>query len=172
MRGFFGGVLSRGLRIAMDRKIFFLRLFRGFGAASFAFLFCIDDASACRGPGSESTIFFDRVPSDIDAPIIATIKDIQVLRGPIQIPYRGSPSPEPFAYWYVAIAQVERVWKGSGIADTIRIIAPAGDCEIRLTGGDHGIIAGTLEPIGASGNGLVLLSETRTQRRARESRSK
>jgi len=160
---------GRGLRIAMDIEIFFRGLIRGFCAGSFASLLCIDNVSACRGPGSESTIFFDLIPTDIDAPIIGTIKDIQVIRGPI--PYNGSPSPEPFAYRIVAIAQVEQVWKGSGIADTIRIIAPGGDCDIRLTNGDHGIVAGALEPIGTSGNGLVLVSESRRQRRARENRS-
>jgi hypothetical protein len=154
----------------MHMKTFFPGLMRSFWAGSFAFWLCIGNVGACRGPGSESTISFDRIPTGIDAPIIATIKDIQILRGPIQ--FNDSRSPVPFAGWYVAIAQVEHAWKGSGIANTIRILAPGGDCDIRLRSGDHGIVAGTLEPIGTSGDALVLVSESRAERRARESRSK
>lgn len=92
------------------------------------------DASACRGPTWERSLFFDEVPASINAPAIADV-----------IVVRVRPGPEP--YTQVAIASVSKVIKGELDPKLpLHIVFMPSSCGPYLQAGDRGIVIGEVRP--------------------------
>jgi hypothetical protein len=120
-----------------------------------AALIVSSDVIACPSAGSSSTIFFENLPSRIDAPVAAKITVIRLQNKGRQ-------------HAYEAVARVETVITGSIPSRLITLISPGMDCDKPLSVGDSGIVLGSVRQTGPNAFELIAVSETLDQRRARE----
>jgi hypothetical protein len=120
------------------------------------------DAIACRGENFEETIFFEDVPAKSTEPIVAQVTILQVQE---KGPYTAD---DPYALFYVGIARVDRLLRGTLSSDTIKILAPFNDCQRGFGVGASGIVLGTTR-IGSDGVlELMAISEMQIERRERQ----
>jgi hypothetical protein len=101
----------------------------------------VDHASACVGRGSFETIFFDEIPRQLSAPVVARITITRLDVDPssrIDIDRAG-----PLGR-YVAVARVDEVLKGDIAQGSVKIIADGTVCDQKLHVGSEGIVAGQL----------------------------
>lgn len=128
--------------------------------------FLVSNAAGCVVSDSFGTIFFEETPRGTNAPIVAKITITQIVSEPVAS--YDARSNDPYRLFYVAIARVDQVLKGGFDRDSIMIVAPGGDCNLKLRTGATGMVAGSLE-ISAQGElQLILVSESAEQRRMQE----
>jgi hypothetical protein len=96
------------------------------------------DAAACRGLDSMQTVLFDRIPDNVDAPLIVQVKVIK-LKTPAGTWTRRTDKQQSA---HTALVRIIRVVKGSTPARRVALISPASDCDVPLTIGDAGIVIG------------------------------
>src|SRR5262249_59609391 len=89
---------------------------------------------ACVTVGSLKTVFFDEVPRQSSAPVVARIT----------ITRMNVDQTNPPLGRYVAIARIDEVLKGDIAQANVKIIARATYCDEELHVGSEGIVAGDL----------------------------
>jgi hypothetical protein len=124
------------------------------------------DANACRAPSSLSTIFFDAVPSNLDAPIIARVTVIRLLPS---LAYSGLYGrADDYKYSFQGLARVDEAIKGAIDGHVVKLISPASSCDIPFVVGAAGIVVGNVRRAGSRRPEFVAMPETLGQRRMRE----
>jgi hypothetical protein len=110
-----------------------------------------DEVLACDIASSLRPLFFDGVPTHINAPLIAWITVSDLLESRIKNAKRG-PFAKPSSFR--GLASVDDVYRGSIDDKVVRIIAPQSSCDIPFAVGDSGIVGGTT---GLGEDGMVEL---------------
>jgi hypothetical protein len=113
------------------------------------------NAFACPTSESVSTIFFDELPPQSEAPIATRVKIVRLL--PTQ---RES-------LVHRSVAQVEKVVVGSIPSQIITVISPNSDCDPPPTLGASGLVLGALRQVGSRDFEFIAETETVGKKRAR-----
>jgi hypothetical protein len=139
-------------------------------------LACLMDyaAMACPGSSDHRTVFFDEVP-----PIIFDDAHGIFVAPPevaVEIAITGMnkvsavcPAGDLRCGYQVGVAEVNHVLKGQVGSRSIKIVAPAGDCDEQLQVGAKGIVVGHLRGNADGELELVLISESEVQQQLRKS---
>jgi hypothetical protein len=114
-----------------------------------AFLLNSEEAAACRAFSSQTTVFFNAVPADLEVQVIARVTVTSMI-GEV-----GDILPRGWSPGYVGIAHVDEVIKGPIAAPAIELVSPAYDCDMPFGTGSTGIVLGTLE---RNDNGMLVLN--------------
>ena len=106
-------------------------MFRTLGLVCvWVWLLCTDAMAIC-GPGLAMSVFYDEVPSGVDAPVVLEVTIVKVA-DPDE---RGGT---------VGTGRIERVIKGDITLKTISVFAPYEECFIGFSVGTHGIVLGSI----------------------------
>jgi hypothetical protein len=142
-------------------------MLRTLGVGLFAACLGGADAFACRVESSHGMIFFETVPSGVDAPIIARLTVIRLIKAAAKSALHWR--PDEHRYSYEGLTRVDEVLKGTIDAYVVKLIAPASSCDSPFRVGAAGIVLGQFRPDGRGRSEFVAISLSRDELRIRKS---
>jgi hypothetical protein len=131
-----------------------------------AVYFSGSDTAACPLKAAERTIFFESVPTDIDAPVIAQVTVTSLLAGPADSSFTRLNDDR---YSFIGMVRVDHIFKGSLDSKVIKLVGPFSSCDHPFSAGDTGIVAGSLQRDGETLEFLAVVETWEQRMRRRNS---
>ena len=136
-----------------------MRRVRTIGLSVMAVCLASTGSLACPASDFNTTIFFTSVPAKVDAPVVASVRVVKLLK------------PDRYGYSFTGHARVEKVIRGNIKGEVIHLIAlPKSLCDDtqKFRVGDNGVVIGTVRQGAGDIPEFEALAETFGQRRLRE----
>lgn len=100
-----------------------------------------NEAHACPASGLVGTMFFEEVPTEVQAPVVAHITVTSLLESS----WKNSGGWFTKQRSFKGLAQVNRAIRGSIEKKLIKIIAPDSSCDSPYAVGDSGFVVGNVQ---------------------------